>query len=278
MVDRRDTSGDNPDIFEGLRGAAHLADLAARVVRGTDPQLRNQVDLLGDMSVEQAVRGGQGVFEGEVSDPHLEIHDTEYGVDVLIDTAETPVIPRNIHIDVVENTLTLDDAESSWFTQIETQDAIEEVERGSVNNEVAQIQVIFESGGVGPSMDDDEEDDRSDETTEEDFSTQDDDDFEWDDEADDGAEGASQQQPPTVREFLEDNPWFEKKLEETVGPQGVQMALAQFGDMRASDVDLEQLFSFQEDQGDDGDDSSPVGDALSELDDQMDDDREWSSE
>lgn len=213
MADHSPTGRDDPDPMQALRGIAHLGDFAHRLMGNGDPGVRNKVDMMDSISLEDAFRGIIGSRSADIPEPLIDLRDTDAGLDAVIDTAGTPVRPGNLVTDTDDSRLAIHDPSTGWTATVDADEEIDDVLLASKDGDIVVVHTAFEGNDLP---------DDTDPVAEE--------------EPDADLEPSPSQGVPTLNEFLNDNPWMRSRVEEIAGDGTLDMALNMWGHKPVDEV------------------------------------------
>jgi len=268
-------SSDGPDFFEALRGMAHLSDYARKMMGESDPQTRKQVEMLGDANVKDVVEAVGDQLDSSTPETHMDLRDTDYGIEVLIDTSDTPVNPSNVTTVYDGTDLTLMDPQVGWEASVTTKAPIKNVTVDPSDAGLATVKVQIEgaegdpdrdSAGVNDSPDPEDDEVTDDEPTESTPAMTDDNTPDQEDTAqvDDNILKLLSEVDPskTLNEVLEEHPELKEKAKKMLGESEFTMALTFVGDTPIQDIPFDEYapddvdIPGDLDVGGDGEDSS----------------------
>jgi len=254
MAKRPPSGSDGPDLFEALKGVAHLGDMARQAMGKKDPQLRDQVEMLGNANMKQVLSAAGDAINSETPEPHMDLRDTSYGLDVLVDTSNTPVNPTNITTFYEDQEVTLMEPQSGWEATASTKSEVDHVDVDASESNVATVQVYFagdrdDFDSPNADVDEDESSDTDpspDSPSDSNVSTLDmtatdsplDDDL-----ASDSLNAALEEldEDMTLNEALQENPALAKVAKDAVGEDMVASAQMMFGDTPLADIPLDRV-------------------------------------
>lgn len=187
-----------PDLFEAIKGTAHLYDLYASKSQGEDPQLRNKLGKMSDVSVEEALHvvndiAVAGVDPTETT-PTMSIEDTDGGIRVTLEVSDTPIEPGDFEV-TEQEPVGVGITAGDWETSIDIDDEYDVTDWEITEQPGMAIIDIAVSDDEPP----------TDELT--------------------------------IRQFFETNPEIEDMLRDERGDEAVGLLLDSFGDKPASALD-----------------------------------------
>lgn len=226
--------GNDPDVWQGLKGAAHLADMANRVVRGRDPRMRDKVDVAGEANVKDLFSAFSADTSPDTVEPHADLRDTKDGVEVVVDTSGTPVDAASLEVSTDGKEVSVFERDSGYEANVTTEKPVADHSVDVTDSQLASIHLVFEGGNdhYEPSTGSSDPEPEPTPTPS----------------PDDGV--------PTLNEFLEQNPYMEGTFKQMLGPEMFEMAVSMYGDKPMDEIPIEEALGGAAPEPDPGEDTS----------------------
>ena len=249
---------DSPDLSEALEGAAHLGDMVRLLVEGDDPEMRNKVGLLDNISVMDAVRAAGSQVQAEERYPHTDLRDTASGVEVLVDTTDTPVVASNLTVkyEPGDNAVTIFEPQAEYRVAVTTSGPVAAAEVASASSGIATVEVEFDGGNPDYEASEAASDGSDGEAPEE---------SQPDETSEEPSVGGGGSPEITLNELLETNPTIRMMLESQFGEAVVSTAESMYGDQPVSEIPLEDLVGDADAESEEVDDEGGPDDGGNDL-------------
>lgn len=126
-------SNNGPNFREVIEGAAHFVDLWKTATEGRDPNTRNSITDVEEMTIGEALSNfGQHAATPEVdgssvsTGPRLHMDETDTGAEVAIDTAGTDLNPSDMDVEEEDGGVRI--SEGDWATFINIDGSVQNTE------------------------------------------------------------------------------------------------------------------------------------------------------